>query len=71
MSQYGEVYEYGYGQGRENPPTSVLFKKAIQRQLLYQMSPSEVNFSNLIFLQNLLYSQTLIYGVFRSFYKEN
>ncbi|CAO2820786.1 unnamed protein product [Amaranthus hypochondriacus] len=41
LSQFGEVFDYGYGQGRDNPPTSVLFKKAIQRQVLYQMSPSE------------------------------
>ncbi|KAH7657597.1 Carboxylesterase protein [Dioscorea alata] len=41
LSEYGDVYEYNYGMGPDNPPTSVYFKKEFQRKILYQMSPEE------------------------------
>lgn len=41
LSRYGEVYDYTYGEGRDKPPTSVILKKEVQREILYQMSPLE------------------------------
>lgn len=41
LSKYGEVYDYAYGQGQDYPPTSVIFKKEVQREILYQMCPLE------------------------------
>ncbi|KAL2897973.1 Methylesterase 17 [Bienertia sinuspersici] len=38
-STYEEICDYGYGEGRDNPPTSVIVKKEFQREILYQMSP--------------------------------
>ncbi|KAL2925985.1 Pheophorbidase, partial [Bienertia sinuspersici] len=36
-----EIWDYGYGEGRDNPPTSIIMKKEAQREHLYQMSPLE------------------------------
>lgn len=36
-----EMYEYGYGEGPHEPPTSLMIKKQFQRHLLYQRSPLE------------------------------
>lgn len=39
--QLFEEYEFGYGQGPNNPPTTAIFRKGVQRDLLYQLSPVE------------------------------
>ena len=42
LSQFGDVYELGFGLGPEQPPTSAIVKKEFQRKIIYQMSPQEV-----------------------------
>ncbi|XP_028796168.1 methylesterase 17-like [Neltuma alba] len=41
LSEFGDVYELGFGQGQDEPPTSVLVKKEFQRKIIYHMSPYE------------------------------
>ncbi|XP_039039695.1 methylesterase 17-like [Hibiscus syriacus] len=41
LSQFGDVYELGFGLGAEQPPTSAIVKKEFQRKIIYQMSPQE------------------------------
>ncbi|XP_047179102.1 methylesterase 17 isoform X2 [Vigna umbellata] len=41
LSEYGDVYELGFGLGRDKPPTSALVKKEFQRKILYPLSPQE------------------------------
>ncbi|KAE8709787.1 Methylesterase 17 [Hibiscus syriacus] len=39
LSQFGDVYELGFGLGAEQPPTSAIVKKEFQCKIIYQMSP--------------------------------
>ncbi|KAA3453516.1 methylesterase 17-like [Gossypium australe] len=41
LSQFGDVYELGFGLGAEQPPTTAMVKKEFQRKIIYQMSPQE------------------------------
>ncbi|GAB4827721.1 hypothetical protein Ancab_034607 [Ancistrocladus abbreviatus] len=41
LSEYGEVYDYGYGLGVDQPPTSFIFKKEFLPKIVYQLSPLE------------------------------
>ncbi|XP_027905242.1 methylesterase 17-like [Vigna unguiculata] len=41
LSEYGDVYELGFGLGHDKPPTSALVKKEFQRKILYPLSPQE------------------------------
>lgn len=41
VPQLFEEYEFRYGLGPNNPPTSTIFRKGIQQDLLYQLSPVE------------------------------
>ncbi|EYU35190.1 hypothetical protein ABFS82_06G122000 [Erythranthe guttata] len=44
LSEYGElneVYDIGFGLGEDNPPTSMMIKKELQRKIIYQLSPQE------------------------------
>ncbi|XP_049358529.1 methylesterase 17-like [Solanum verrucosum] len=41
LSEFGDVYDMGFGLGPEKPPTSVVVKKSFQREIIYQMSPLE------------------------------
>lgn len=41
LSEFGEAYEFGFGMGRDQPPTTAIIKKELQRKILYQMSPLE------------------------------
>ncbi|KAK4351218.1 hypothetical protein RND71_030531 [Anisodus tanguticus] len=44
LSEFGEfadVYDMEFGLGPEKPPTSVVIKKSLQRQIIYQMSALE------------------------------
>ncbi|KAA8543640.1 hypothetical protein F0562_021614 [Nyssa sinensis] len=41
LSEYGDVNEYGYGFGPDQPPTTVMVKSEFQREILYHMSPLE------------------------------
>ncbi|MBA0808758.1 hypothetical protein Gohar_024469, partial [Gossypium harknessii] len=41
FSQFGDVYELGFGLGAEQPPTTAMVKKEFQRKIIYQMSPQE------------------------------
>ena len=38
-----DVYDFFYGDGPENPPTSGIFKKEARREKIYQLAPFEVN----------------------------
>ena len=42
LSEFGDVYELGFGLGSDKPLTSALLKKELQRKTAYQMSPLEV-----------------------------
>ncbi|ERN04216.1 hypothetical protein AMTR_s00077p00129560 [Amborella trichopoda] len=39
--QFGDHWEFGFGLGPDKPPTSALFRRETQRELLYQLSPDE------------------------------
>ncbi|XP_044508904.1 methylesterase 17-like [Mangifera indica] len=41
LSQFGDVYEFGFGLGGDQPPTSAIVKEEFQRKIIYQMSPPE------------------------------
>ncbi|XP_065630567.1 methylesterase 17 isoform X2 [Quercus suber] len=41
LSEYGDVYELGFGLGPDQPPTSALVKKEYQRKIIYHLSPHE------------------------------
>ncbi|GFY84442.1 methyl esterase 17 [Actinidia rufa] len=41
LSDFGDVYELGFGLGPDQPPTSALVKKEFQRKIIYQLSPQE------------------------------
>ncbi|EXB93425.1 hypothetical protein L484_002055 [Morus notabilis] len=41
LSEYGDVYELGFGLGNDKPPTSAVIKKEFQRKIGYHMSPQE------------------------------
>ncbi|CAL5204197.1 unnamed protein product [Lathyrus oleraceus] len=41
LSEFGDVYELGFGLGQDKPPTSALIKKQLQRKILYPLTPHE------------------------------
>ncbi|KAK7282450.1 hypothetical protein RIF29_11232 [Crotalaria pallida] len=41
LSEFGDVYELGFGLGHDKPPTSAVVKKELQRKIIYHMSPHE------------------------------
>lgn len=41
ISEFGDVYELGFGLGFDHPPTSALVKREYQRKIIYQLSPQE------------------------------
>ncbi|XP_009777586.1 methylesterase 17 [Nicotiana sylvestris] len=44
LSEFGEpidVYDMGFGLGPEQPPSSAVIKRSLQRKIIYQMSPLE------------------------------
>ncbi|XP_043712755.1 methylesterase 17-like [Telopea speciosissima] len=41
LSEYGDVYELGFGLGLDQPPTRCIIKKEFQRKLMYNLSPLE------------------------------
>ncbi|KAL2339497.1 hypothetical protein Fmac_007437 [Flemingia macrophylla] len=41
LSEYGDVYELGFGLGHDKPPTSALVKKEFQRKVIYPLCPHE------------------------------
>ncbi|KAK4273752.1 hypothetical protein QN277_017088 [Acacia crassicarpa] len=41
LSEFGDVYKFGFGRGQDKPPTSALVKKEFQRKILYPLSPYE------------------------------
>ncbi|XP_057442375.1 methylesterase 17-like isoform X1 [Lotus japonicus] len=41
LSEFGDVYQLGFGLGRDKPPTSALVKKELQRKIIYPLSPHE------------------------------
>ncbi|KAK7317039.1 hypothetical protein RJT34_00940 [Clitoria ternatea] len=41
LSEFGDVYELGFGLGQDKPPTSALVKKEFQRKIIYPLSPHE------------------------------
>lgn len=42
LSEFGDVYQLGFGLGQDKPPTSALVKKEFQRKIIYHLSPHEV-----------------------------
>lgn len=45
LSEFGDIYELGFGLGADQPPTSAMIKKEFQRKIIYHMSPQEVTLS--------------------------
>ncbi|KAK7301045.1 hypothetical protein RJT34_11901 [Clitoria ternatea] len=41
LSEYGDVYQLGFGLGQDKPPTSALVKKEFLRKIVYPLSPHE------------------------------
>ncbi|KAI3748931.1 hypothetical protein L6452_12372 [Arctium lappa] len=41
LSEFGNVYDMEFGLGPDQPPTSAILKKELQRKLVYHMSPLE------------------------------
>lgn len=41
LSEFGDVYELGFGLGTDKPPTSAVVKKEFQRKIIYHLSPHE------------------------------
>ncbi|KAK9283985.1 hypothetical protein L1049_012243 [Liquidambar formosana] len=41
LSEFGDVYDLGFGMGPNQPPTSATVKKEFQRKIIYHMSPQE------------------------------
>ncbi|KAL2317562.1 hypothetical protein Fmac_031438 [Flemingia macrophylla] len=41
LSEFGDVYQLGFGLGQDKPPTSVFVKKEFQRKIFYPLSPHE------------------------------
>nr|KYP72663.1 putative esterase At1g33990 family [Cajanus cajan] len=41
LSEFGDVYQLGFGLGQDKPPTSALVKKEFQRNIFYPLSPPE------------------------------
>ncbi|KAF5200153.1 Methylesterase [Thalictrum thalictroides] len=41
LSEFGDVYDFGFGLGLQQAPTSVIIKKKFQHKIIYQMSPLE------------------------------
>ncbi|CAJ1970563.1 unnamed protein product [Sphenostylis stenocarpa] len=41
LSEFGDVYQLGFGLGQDKPPTSALVKKEFQRKIIYPLSPHE------------------------------
>ncbi|KAG5025929.1 hypothetical protein JHK86_021843 [Glycine max] len=60
LSEYGDVYELGFGLGHDKPPTSALVKKEFQRRIIYPLSPHE-DFSDGSAEYILLYAMLLEY----------
>lgn len=61
LSRYGDVYELGFGLGRDCPPTSALIKNHLQRKIIYQMTPIEVIY---IFIHSFpIYIQVINNGI--------
>ena len=42
LSEFGDVYQLGFGLGQDKPPTSAVVKKEFQRKIIYHLSPHEV-----------------------------
>ncbi|KAJ7965168.1 Methylesterase 17 [Quillaja saponaria] len=41
LSEFGDVYELGFGMGNDKSPTSAVVKKEFQRKIIYHLSPHE------------------------------
>ncbi|GAU43548.1 hypothetical protein TSUD_245130 [Trifolium subterraneum] len=41
LSEFGDVYELGFGLGHDKPPTSAMMKREFQRKISYPLSPHE------------------------------
>ncbi|KAK7321304.1 hypothetical protein VNO77_31809 [Canavalia gladiata] len=41
LSEFGDVYQLGFGLGQDKPPTSALVKREFQRKIIYPLSPHE------------------------------
>lgn len=46
LSDFGDAYDFVFGLGQDQPPTSAVVKKDLQRKIIYHMSPSEVTTTN-------------------------
>lgn len=41
LSEFGDAYDVEFGLGADQPPTSAVVKKELQRKIIYHMSPPE------------------------------
>lgn len=41
LSDFGDAYDFEFGLGQDQPPTSAVVKKELQRKIIYHMSPNE------------------------------
>ncbi|KAK1388412.1 Methylesterase 17 [Heracleum sosnowskyi] len=41
LSDFGDAYDVEFGLGKDQPPTSAMVKKNLQRKIIYHMSPNE------------------------------
>ncbi|KAG6578491.1 Methylesterase 17, partial [Cucurbita argyrosperma subsp. sororia] len=41
LSEFGDAYDVGFGQGPQQPPTTAVVKRELQRKIIYHMSPHE------------------------------
>ncbi|XP_076928039.1 methylesterase 17-like [Bidens hawaiensis] len=65
VSEFGEVYDFEFGLGPDEPPTSAIVKKELQRKLIYNMSPLED-----VTLAAMLLRPTPVYALQRARFKE-
>lgn len=55
LSEFGDVYQLGFGLGNDKPPTSALIKKEFQREVIFNLSPNEV-YKEYVCINSLLIS---------------
>ncbi|KAJ0558698.1 putative carboxylesterase [Helianthus annuus] len=65
VSEFGDVYDFEYGLGPDQPPTSAIVKKELERKLIYNMSPPED-----VTLASMLLRPAPLYAFQRAKFKE-
>ncbi|KAM0069110.1 putative carboxylesterase [Helianthus debilis subsp. tardiflorus] len=65
VSEFGDMYDLEFGLGPDQPPTSAIVKKEVERKLFYNMSPIED-----VTLASMLLRPTPVYAFQRAEFKE-